>query len=69
MLKTFGVVLGGIFAGAVAVEIVRAKCPATLDKFYAKVNDLAAGIKEGFKEGYCSVSKSAEAVEPAEAEA
>ena len=59
MLKTLGVVVGGIFVGAVAVEILRAKCPDKLDKFYAKVRNLSEGIKEGFREGYSSVSKPA----------
>ena len=63
MLKTLGAIVGGIFVGAVAVEILRMKCPDKLDKLYAIVNDLSAGIKEGFREGYCSVSKPAEPAE------
>jgi len=63
MLKTLGVIVGGIFVGAVAVEILRAKCPDKLDKFYAKVSDLSAGIKEGFREGYRSTAKSSEPAE------
>ena len=57
MLKTLGVVVGGIFVGAVAVEILRVKCPDKMDKFYAKMCNLSAGIKVGFLEGYRSVSK------------
>ena len=63
MLKTLGVIVGGISVGAVAVEILRAKCPDKLDKFYARVHDLSAGIKEGFREGYRSVSTPAEPAE------
>jgi hypothetical protein len=69
MLKTLSAIAGGIFVGAVAVEILRTKCPDTLDKFYAKVNNFAAGIKEGFHEGYCSVSKVTTSSEPAEVRA
>ncbi|GAG29818.1 unnamed protein product, partial [marine sediment metagenome] len=31
MLKTLGILLGGVFVGAVSVEVVRRKCPDTLD--------------------------------------
>ena len=48
MLRTLGIVVGGIFVGAVAMEVVHKKCPQVLDKFYAKVGELGAGIKEGF---------------------
>jgi len=63
MLKTLGVIVGGIFVGAVAVEVLRAKCPNKLDTLYTKVSDLATGIKEGFREGYRSTSKSSESAE------
>ena len=58
MLKALGFVVGGLFAGAVAMEVVHRKCPDRLDKFYSKASDLAAGMKEGFKEGYRGVTKS-----------
>ena len=48
MLKTLGVIVGGIFVGAVAVEIVHSKWPNKLDKFYTKANSLTAGIRELF---------------------
>ena len=67
MLKTLSAIAGGIFVGAVAVEILRTKCPDKLEKIYAKVNSLSAGIKEGFHEGYCSVSKGCTPSESAEA--
>ena len=64
MLKTLGVVVGGMFAGAVVMEIIHKKCPEKLDKLYSTVGDLVDGMKEGFKEGYQSVTES---VTPAEA--
>lgn len=57
MLKTLGVLVGGLFVGAVAMEIVHKKYPDGLDKFYSKAGDLAGRMKEGFKEGYQSVTK------------
>ncbi len=41
MLKTMGIIVGGMFVGAVAVEIVREKCPRIVNAFYEKVNHLA----------------------------
>ena len=61
MLRTLGVVLGGVFVGAVAMEIVHKKYPRALETFYGKVGELGAGIKEGFKEGYQNTTKSAAA--------
>ena len=64
MLRTLGVVLGGLFAGAVVMEVVHKKYPDGLDRLYSKIGGIGSGIKEGFKEGYQSAKK---AQEPAEA--
>ena len=52
MLKTLGILIGGVFVGAVSVEVVRRKCPDTTDKLYAKTREVASEIKEAFKNGY-----------------
>ena len=58
MLKSFGILIGGVFIGAVGVEVIRKKCPEALDKLYAKTCEAASGAKEAFKKGY------ADAVQP-----
>ena len=60
MLKVLGVVLGGVFVGAVGMEIVRRKCPDTRDKVYAKIRRVASDMKTAFKEGYRSAVQSPE---------
>ncbi|HIJ66131.1 MAG TPA: hypothetical protein HPP77_09300 [Candidatus Hydrogenedentes bacterium] len=57
MFRTLGVVIGGMFVGAVAMEIIRKKYPESLDQLYAKASELGANIKEGFKEGFCGAAK------------
>ena len=52
MLKSLGILAGGIFSGAVGAEIVRKACPNGLDGLYAKVRDLAATARDAFAEGY-----------------
>lgn len=63
MLKTVGAIAGGVFVGALVMEIVRTKCPDTLDKFYAKLGSLSTAIKRGFLEGYRSTAKASESAE------
>ncbi len=63
MYKTIATLVGGLFVGAIAMELAHRKCPERLDKLYAKAGGLASGIKDEFKQGYRSVTKSA----PAEA--
>ena len=60
MLRTLGVVLGGLFAGAVLMEVVHKKYPDGLDKLYTKIGGIGSGIKEGFKEGYHNAKKAQE---------
>lgn len=64
MIKTLGAVVGGLFVGAVVMEIIHKKYPNSLEKFYSAAGDLVDGMKEGFKDGYQSMTQSEE---PAEA--
>ncbi len=57
MLKSLGILLGGVFVGAVSVEVVRKKCPDALDKLYAKTREVASEVKEAFKNGYEKASQ------------
>lgn len=42
MIKSLGILVGGIFVGAVGAEIVRRKYPNALDKAYAKTREVAS---------------------------
>jgi hypothetical protein len=64
MIKTLGIILGGVFVGAVGMEIVRRKCPEALDKLYTRTREMASGAKEAFKKGYESATGSKQAAEP-----
>lgn len=57
MLKSLGILIGGVFIGAVSVEVVRKKCPDALDKLYARTREIASETKEAFKNGYTKASK------------
>jgi len=63
MDKTLLAVLGGVFLGAVAVEVVRKKYPEYAEKFYATLAEVGATAKEAFKEGYASVPDAPKAAE------
>ena len=52
MLKSLGILIGGVFVGAVSVEVVRKKYPDALDKLYARTREIAYEAKEAFKNGY-----------------
>ena len=52
MLKGLGVLLGGIFVGAVGVEVVRKQYPEALDKLYSRTREIASEATEAFKNGY-----------------
>ncbi len=52
VLRALTLLLGGMFAGAVAIEIVHKKYPDSLDKLYSTMGSVASGVKDGFKEGY-----------------
>ena len=70
MIKCLGILIGGIFVGAVGIEIINrkypdflhnvpdtlGKVPDALGKLSAKTCDMASGIKEAFKRGYENAS-------------
>ena len=49
MLKSLGILIGGVFVGA---EVVRKKYPDTVDKLRAKARQIISEAKEAFKNGY-----------------
>ena len=63
MFKDIGILLGGVFVGAVVMEVVRKKCPDAGAKICSKVSSAGQGLKEAFKAGYESVKQSNGAVE------
>lgn len=52
MLKELGILLGGVFVGAVTAEIIRKKYPNVGNKLNTKIRSVTAGVKEAFKAGY-----------------
>ena len=52
MLKALGMVIGGIFVGAVGMELFRKTCPAAMDKLYENTREMTSGAKEAFRAGY-----------------
>ena len=59
MIKSLGIIIGGIFIGAVGIEIIHKKFPGSLDKFCDKTSKITSGAKEAcgkakeaFKAGY-----------------
>ena len=57
MLKSLGILIGGVFVGAVSVEVVRRKCPDALDNLYKKTSEVASEVREAFKNGYEKASQ------------
>ena len=57
MVKDLGILIGGIFVGAVAAEVVRKKCPDILDKLYAGAREISTQAQEAFKKGYESATR------------
>lgn len=57
MLKDLGILLGGIFVGAAAAEIIYKKCPDIGKKVHTKISKVACGVKEAFKAGYANATK------------
>ena len=57
MLKGLGILIGGIFVGAVGAEIIRREYPDALDKLQSKAGEVSAGVKEAFKKGYDSTTR------------
>jgi len=58
MIKSLGILIGGVFVGAVGAEVIRKKYPKALDKLYAKTCEVASGAKEAFKKGYANAVQS-----------
>jgi hypothetical protein len=58
MLKSLGILIGGVFVGAVSVEVIRRKFPDALDNLYTKTREVASEVKEAFKNGYEKASQS-----------
>jgi hypothetical protein len=57
MLKDLGILLGGVFVGAVTAEIIRRKCPDVGKKVSTKICNATTGIKESFKAGYDNATR------------
>ncbi len=71
MIKSLGIIIGGIFVGAVGMEIIHKKCPKAMDKFFKKAGKVASGAKEvcreakeAFKAGYENVTQPQKATAP-----
>ncbi len=64
MVKSLGILIGGIFVGAVGAEIVRKRYPKTLDKLCTKTCEITSGVKEAFKKGYDNAVQSQQVAEP-----
>ena len=45
-------VMGGIFVGAVGMELLRKKYPAGMDKLYESTREMVSGATEAFRAGY-----------------
>jgi len=57
MLKSLGILIGGVFVGAVSVEVFHKKCPDALNKLYKKTREVTSEVKEAFKNGYEKASQ------------
>lgn len=64
MFKSMGIMIGGIFVGAFAMEIIHRKYPNAMDRIYSKTREIASGAKEAFKNGYENAMGTREAAQP-----
>lgn len=64
MFKELGIMISGIFVGAVGVELIRKKYPDALGKLYTKSCKITSEAKKAFKKGYENAGRSRQAVEP-----
>jgi len=64
MVKSLGILIGGIFVGAVGAEILRKKYPETLDKLCTETCEITSRVKEAFKKGYESAMQPQQAAKP-----
>jgi hypothetical protein len=63
MIKSLTIIIGGIFVGAVGMEIIHRKFPKKMNKFYKKTRSITSAAKEAcsdakeaFKAGYKNVT-------------
>ncbi|HIJ66129.1 MAG TPA: hypothetical protein HPP77_09290 [Candidatus Hydrogenedentes bacterium] len=52
MAKALGILAGGIFIGAVGVELFRKAYPGRIEKAYGRIGAWSAAAKEAFMDGY-----------------
>ena len=52
MHKTIGILIVGVFIGAVSAEVISKKYPDAVDKMRAKARQITSETKEAFKNGY-----------------
>ena len=64
MIKSLGILIVGVFVGAVGAEVIRKKYPEASDKLYAKTREMVSGAKEAFKKGYANAVQSRQAAQP-----
>ena len=64
MVKSLGILVGGVFVGAVSAEIIRKKYPKAMNNVYAKTCEITSGVKEAFKKGYANAIQPQQAAEP-----
>lgn len=64
MFKSLGILLGGIFVGAVGAEIIRKKYPNVMEDVYDETSEMISVVKEAFKKGYANAMQSKQAVKP-----
>ena len=57
MIKSLGILIGGVFVGSVGIEIIHRKYPDALDKMCTKTREITSGIKEAFKNGYKNAAR------------
>jgi len=62
MFKELGIIIGGIFVGALGSELIRKKYPDALNKLYTKTREITLEAKEAFKKGYDNAGRSRQTV-------
>ena len=65
MIKSLGVLLGGIFVGAAGAEILRTKSPKVMENICTKACGMTSGVVDAFKTGYKNATQPQPAAEPA----
>jgi hypothetical protein len=63
MIKSLGILIGGVFIGAVGMEVFHKKYPKALDNLRSKTSEMASGAKEAFKKGYANASQPKQAAQ------